>query len=330
MTSPDAPSPVAPQVGPPPASLSDAATRAFLHDVLEGLSQPQKRIPGRYLWNDRGGELFDRVTAGPHYYVARHETALLRAHAAEIAALVGDSVAVVEFGSGASHKIRVLLDALHRPRCYVPIDIAGAFLAQSSARLAADYPGLEVDPVCGDYTAPLDLPRTLHDGPVLGFYPGNTLGTYDEAVLVEVLAQQRRSLGRSWFLVGVDPNDDPHSIRRGYGDPDDLMAAFHRNVLVRLRVELGVDIDPDDFRHEAKVFADPLRTEAHLIAKRALTVRVGDRAVQFAAGESVRTDTSHKWRPELFAAAARRAGWQPMRVWLDPQGLFSLHLLRAP
>lgn len=186
-----------------------------------------------------------------------------------------------------------------------------------------------VEPVCGDYTAALDLPPALHDGPVLGFYPGNTLGTYDEPDLVEVLARMRRSLGRSWFLVGVDPNRDPDSIRRGYGDPDGLMAAFHRNVLVRLRDELGAQIDPDDFRHEALVFDDPLRTEAHLIARRALTVRIGDRAFPFAAGQSVRTDVSHKWRPELFAAIARRAGWEPVRVWIDGPELFSLHLLKG-
>ena len=328
MTQGDDPQPTV-QATDPARPSSDAATRVFLRDVLEGLSQPAKWIPGRYLWDDRGGELFDRVTAGPHYYVARQETALLLTHAAEIADLVGEGAAVVEFGSGASHKIRVLLDALHRPRRYVPVDIAGAFLAQSAARIAADYPALAIDAVCGDYTAPLDLPQALHDGPVLGFYPGNTLGTYDEPVLIEVLARMRRSLGRSWFLVGVDPNSDLDSIRRGYADADGLMAAFHRNVLVRLRDELGADVDPDDFRHEALVFADPLRTEAHLIAKRALTVRIGGQAVAFAAGESVRTDTSHKWRPELFAAVARRAGWEPIGNWVDAPELFSLHLLRA-
>ncbi len=308
---------------------SDASRRVFLRDVLAGLSQPRKWIPGRYLWDDRGGMLFDRVTAGSHYYVARHETALLLAHAAEIAAMVGDNAAVVEFGSGASRKICVLLDALSQPRRYVPVDIAGAFLTQSAARIAADYPALAIDPVCGDYTAALDLPPALHDGPVLGFYPGNTLGTYDEPVLVEVLTRMRRLLGRSWFLVGVDPNRDPDRIRRGYADPDGLMAAFHRNVLVRLRDELSADINPDEFRHEALVFDDPLRTEAHLIARRALTVRIGNQPISFAAGESVRTDTSHKWRPKLFAAIARRAGWETIGHWIDAPELFSLHLLRA-
>ena len=309
----------------------------FLRDVLDGLSQPQPSIPGRYLWDDRGATLFDRVTAGPHYYVARHETALLHAHAAAIAQWVGPHASVVEFGAGACLKVRVLLDALEQPRRYVPVDVAGAFLAEAAARLVADRsaanrPDLQVSPVCGDYTAPLDLPPGLgSDGPVLGFYPGNTLGTYGEEELVAVLGRMRRTLGaRSWLLVGVDPNRDAASIGRGYADPDGLMAAFHRHVLERLRDELGATLDPDDFRHEAPVFEGPLRTEAHMAARRALTVRIGDRSFPFAAGETVRTDISHKWPPDQFAAVARRAGWQPERVFIDAPELFSLHLLRCP
>ena len=300
-----------------------------MRDVLDGLSRPDRFIPGRYLWDDRGGELFDRVTAGPHYYVTRHETALLQAHAAAVAALVGERAAVVEFGSGACLKVRVLLDALPRPRCYVPVDVAGAFLTEAASRLAADYPALAVEPVCGDYTMPLDLPPLLHDGPVLGFYPGNTIGTYGAEEIVVVLDRMRRMLGASWLLVGVDPNRDRDSIRRGYADADGLMAAFHRHVLERVRDELGAELDPDDFRHEALVFDDPWRTEAHMVARRPLAVRVGGQRFDFAAGEGLRTDVSHKWPPASFSAVAHRAGWEPVRAWVDAPELFSLHLLRA-
>ncbi len=324
MTEPSLPSNAEKGSGPAPERVSD-----FMRDVVDGLSKPDRSIPGRYLWDDRGGELFDRVTAGPHYYVARHETALLRAHAAAIADLVGDGAGLVEFGSGACHKVRTLLDALRAPARYVPVDIAGAFLNEAAARVAADYPALAVDPLCGDYTGPLALPPLLRDGPVLGFYPGNTIGTYDAAGVVAVLDRMRRTLGPSWLLVGVDPNNDADSIRRGYADADGLMASFHRHVLERVRDELGADLDPDDFRHEAPVFDDPWRTEAHMVARRALAVRVGGRVFRFAAGEGVRTDVSHKWSPTAFAALARRAGWEPVRAWVDAPALFSLHLLRA-
>ncbi len=302
----------------------------FERDVLAGLALPQKAIPGKYLWNDAGAVLFERVCAGAHYYVTRHETALLGQAAAEIAAMVGSGATLVEFGSGGSHKVRLLLDAMASPQRYVAVDIAPDCLQAATGRIAADYPGLAVVPVAGDYFKPLPMPEDLGRGPVLGFFPGNTIGSYDEPVLIGLMARLREALGpASWFLVGVDPNADAASILRGYADPEGLMAAFHRNVLHRLVAELDTDLDPENFRHEARVFETPARTEAHLVAVRAADYRVAGRTVSFAADESIHTDNSYKYVPALFERIAVAAGWRPERVWLDNDKLFSLHLLRG-
>ena len=165
---------------------------------------------------------------------------------------------------------------------------------------------------------------------MLGFFPGNTIGSYDEPVLIGLMARLREALGPgSLFLVGVDPNADAASIQIGYADPEGLMAAFHRNVLERLVAELDTDLDPDNFRHEARVFDTPSRTEAHLVAIRAAEYRIAGETVRFAAGESIHTDNSYKYVPALFARIAVAAGWRPERVWLDDDKLFSLHLLRG-
>ncbi len=308
------------------------ASSEFLDDVLAGLSLSQKAIPGKYLWDEAGSLLFDRICETADYYPTGRETAILRREAAEIARLVGPRASLVEFGSGASHKVRILLDALAEPRRYVAIDISGELLASAASRIAGDYPGVEVVPVCADYSRPLSLPLQeggprQDAGPVLGFFPGIAIGNFATADVVAFLARARTTLGKSWFLIGADPNRDQASLSRAYGGT--LMAAFHSNLLSRLVREAGGELDPGDFRHEIRVLADPRRVEAHLVAKRQTTWRIGGRAIHFEPGESIRTDTSYKHAPEFFQGLASRAGWQPVRCWLDADGLSSLHLLRG-
>ncbi len=311
------------------ATEAGAGSRAeFLADVLEGLSRPQKALPGKYLWDEAGSRIFDRICECRDYYPTRRETALLRAVAPEVAAIVGPRASLVEFGSGSSVKTRVLLDALPEPARYVALDIAGEHLAAAAARVARDYPGLEVVPVRADYTKPLALPAARGGGPVLGFFPGSTIGNFGPDAAVPFLARIGEALGPSLFLVGADPNRDPVTLSRAYADGPGLMAALHGNLLVRIRRELGGGVDPADFRHEARVLDDPPRVEAHLVARRPTALRVGGRTFRFAAGESIYTDSSHKYEPEAFRAVAARAGWEPVRCWLDRDGLFALHLLR--
>ncbi len=311
----------------PPPSADDRA--AFLADVLHGLTRTPKSIPGKYLWDRTGSELFDRICDSRDYYPTGRETALLRREAAEIARLVGPDVSLVEFGSGASHKIRILLDAFDRPQCYVAIEISEAFLAVAAGRIARDYPELAVIPVVGDYTRPLSLPP-LPGGPVLGFFPGTAVGNFDRRDVVAFLSRARTALGPGWFLVGIDPNRDAATLSRAYSGPDGLMAAFHGNLLVRIARELGGTLDPGNFRFEARVLPDPPHVEAHLVALSAAEYRLGGQPIRFEAGESIHTDSSHKYDPDSFRAVVGEAGWEPVRCWVDADGLFSLHLLRDP
>lgn len=300
---------------------------AFRRDVLAGLSEVPKRLPGKYLWDEAGSILFDRICDSPDYYPTRREMALLPAIVPELAALVGAGATIVEYGSGASRKIRTLLDGLDRPRRYVAIDISRAYLETSVGTLARDYPGIAMIPIGADYAAPIRLPVDLGGGPVLGFFPGTSIGNLAPAEAEAFLARARNTLGPSHLLVGADPTQDADRLRRVYGGCDGLMPALHLNYLTRLNRELGAGIDRDAFRHAVRILHDPLRVEAHLVADRADTWRFGTDAIRFAAGESVRTDISHKHAPEAFQAMAARAGWTPKRLWLDPEGLFSLHLL---
>lgn len=301
----------------------------FLQDALIGLTRSPKIVPGKYLWDEIGSDLFDRVCHAPDYYPTRRETELLAAAAPDIARRIGPKATLVEFGSGASRKIRTLLDALDRPAAYVAIDIAGDYLSTAIRRLAPDYPGVAMMPVHADYSSAVRLPIGMSRGAVLGFFPGTSIGNLTPAEAEAFLAEARKTLGPSLFLVGADPTQNKDSLRRAYAGADGLMADFHLNLLTRLNRECGADLDVDNFRHDVRICADPVRVEAHLFARRPATYRLGGRTITFAAGESVRTDISHKYAPDALRALAARNGWSPVGLWLDPDNSFSLHVFQG-
>jgi dimethylhistidine N-methyltransferase len=299
-----------------------------LQEVLEGLSRPQKALPGKYLWDETGSTIFDRICTTQDYYLTRHEIALLQEKAGEIANLVGPGATIVEFGSGASHKIRILLDRLAEPGRYVAVDISREFLTAATERIRRDYSGLEIVVVCADYTMPLQLPATPATGPVLGFFPGSTIGNFDPDGVVAFLDRVRSALYPGWFLLGADPNRDEGSLLQAYAGANGLMAKLHENLLLHINRLIGTEFDLADFHHEARVLSDPMRVEAHLVAQRALTVRVGARTFALAEGESIHTDSSFKHGPEELRLLAAQAGWTLVRCWIDHAGLSGLHLLR--
>lgn len=301
----------------------------FIYDALAGLTGAPKTLPGKYLWDDAGSDLFDRICHSADYYPTAEEAALLPRAATEVAGHVDPGVTVIEFGSGASRKIRTLLDALTAPASYVAIDISGAYLEAAIRRLAPDYPGIAMVPVCADYSKPVALPVGAGPGGILGFYPGTSIGNFDPHEAGLFLERARTTLGPSLFLVGADGTTDPERLQRAYGAADGLMAAFHRNILTRLNRECGADFDLDNFQHEIRLLPDPFRVEAHLVATRPGTYRLGGQTIEFAASESIRTDTSHKYTAEAFQALARAAGWRPLALWQAEGGSFNLHLFQA-
>ena len=301
----------------------------FLRDALVGLTAGSKTLPGKFLWDETGSDLFDRICHNADYYPTAQETALLPQVAADVARAVAPGVTVVEFGSGASRKIRTLLDALDSPSGYVAIDISGAYLEAAIRRLAPDYPDITMVPVCADYSKPVQLPVSAGPGGILGFYPGTSIGNFDPRDAGLFLERARGTLGPSLFLVGADGTTDPARLERAYGGADGLMAAFHRNILTRLNRECGADFDIDNFRHEVRLLPEPFRVEAHLVAIRPAIYRLGDGSIAFAASESIRTDTSHKYTADAFQAVARASGWQPRALWQADGGSFNLHLLQA-
>ena len=307
-------------------SFADPAFRA---DVLAGLERRPRAIPARWFYDRRGSELFEAITDLPEYYPTRTEIGILHQIAPAVRDLVGEGRAVVEFGSGSSTKTPILLGAV-KPSAYVPIDISGDFLRDSSRTLSAQFPDLLVLPFEADFMRPLSLPRAIEAAPKLGFFPGSTIGNMTPLMAIDLLRAMRASLGEgAMLLIGMDRVKGADVLVPAYDDAAGVTAAFNMNLLDRINRELAGTIPLDAFRHVARWNDDRARIEMHLEATRDADFTVDGRPFSIAAGETIHTENSHKYGPRDARILLRGGGWTPVAEWTDPDGLFAVILAEA-
>lgn len=304
----------------------------LLETVQRGLRAQPKRLPSWLFYDAQGSALFERICQTPEYYLTRCEIALMQADAASIADTLGVNVRLVEYGSGSAIKTRLLLEHMASPVSYVPVEISPEPLHESVERLGGLFPQLPVQPLGADFTRALRLPippraprRTVI------YFPGSTIGNFATREAVALLRKMRSEMGENGgILIGVDLKKDPAVIEAAYNDAAGITAAFTLNLLARLNRELGTDFELDAFAHRAHYNALAGRIETSLVSQRAQKVRVGRTQVAFAANEAIRVEVSCKYSLEDFATLAAKAGLEVLRVWLDPQRMFSVqYLVRA-
>jgi dimethylhistidine N-methyltransferase len=303
----------------------------FLATVLAGLARPQKSIPPKYFYDERGSRLFEEICALPEYYLTRTELAVIQANVVEIAQFIGPDVELIELGSGAGIKTRLLIERL-LPPVYVPIDIDGETLRSASNQLAEIFPWLNVVGLCADYTLPLELPQFagLQIRRNAVFFPGSTVGNFTPEEALGFMKRVRRMAGSGGaLLIGVDLKKDKATLDAAYDDAAGVTAKFNLNLLERINRELGGDFKPERFRHKA--FYDPIRgwVEMHIESQYAQLVQVGGKRFEFAAGETIHTEISCKYSIGEFQDLAKKAGFSPQKVWTDPRQLFSVHGMLA-
>ncbi|MEV8547493.1 L-histidine N(alpha)-methyltransferase [Streptomyces sp. NPDC051572] len=307
-------------------TLTEEATDAALRtDVLRGLTRTPKTLPPRWLYDERGSELYTHIMELPEYYPARTERDLLSAHAAEIAARTGART-LIELGSGSSEKTRHLLDALPDLDTYVPVDVSESALTQAGHRLTDERPALNVHAHLADFTTGLALPGS--PGPRLVAFLGGTIGNLLPVERIALLSSIRALLSPGdALLLGVDLLKDEHVLVRAYDDAAGVTAAFNKNVLHVLNRALDADFDPDVFDHVACF--DPVNAwiEMRLRARMAHRVKIPalDLEIPFAAGEELRTEVSAKFREEGVRGELFIAGMQ-LNNWWTHQGLYGLAL----
>jgi dimethylhistidine N-methyltransferase len=303
---------------------------SFRDAVLNGFGRDRKSIPCQFLYDARGSALFEEICRLPEYYPTRSEVAILSENADDIAAKMGPHSRLIEFGSGGSHKARILLAALDRPAAYVPVDISREHLCQAAAGVAADFPLLPVIAVCADYAAAFRLPPLPGpSGKRVGFFPGSTIGNFEPAAAERFLANCAQILGPAGeMMIGVDLKKDPLILQAAYNDRAGVTAAFNLNLLERINRELDGDLDVDQFAHLAFYNGREGRVEIYIESLADQEARVASQRFHFAARELIHTEYSYKYAVPEFRALAARAGFRPVDTWTDADDLFSLHYFR--
>jgi dimethylhistidine N-methyltransferase len=302
---------------------------ASMSTILSGLHRRPKELPSIYFYDERGSELFERICALPEYYLTRTETDILARCTGEISALLGPDVLLVEIGSGSSVKTSLVLDHMERPAGYVPVDVSRRHLEAAVDRLRRRYPELAVVPRCVDFTAPLSKPIAPAARTAI-FFPGSTIGNFEQDAAVQLLAQLREFAGRNGALIiGTDLVKDVARLVHAYNDSAGVTAEFNLNMLANLNRQFGSDFNPAAFEHDAPWVEAERRIEMHLVSRWPQQVHIGGETIHFSGGERLRTEICHKYTLAGFAELAKRSGWEIQSVWADPDALFSIQYAQA-
>jgi len=306
----------------------EPAQEDFRSSVLNGLSKAKKAIPSKFFYDARGSDLFDQICDLPEYYPTQTELHLLQKHSEEIAENLGPRNHIIEFGSGSSVKVSTLLNSLHTPLSYVPMDISKNHLLSAAKRLSQSFPYLPIIPICADYTANFDFPD-IGVGKRTGFFPGSTIGNFTPDEACSFLTQARSLLRGGGMLIGVDLLKEEAILNAAYNDASNVTAAFNKNLLFRCNNELSANFNLDHFHHLAFLNKQESRIEMHLVSDIDQLVHIGDHSFVFVEGETIHTENSYKYTPEEFQRLSVKAGFKPEKVWIDQNNLFSIHYLAA-
>jgi dimethylhistidine N-methyltransferase len=313
-----------------PRVVARPDARPMREEVLRGLHSEPKTLPPKLFYDEAGADLFEQICELPEYYLTRAELEILRARSGEIAALAGPRVALLEYGSGAGVKIRLLLDALESPAAYVPIDISREQLGRVSRELAAEYPGVAVRPLHADYTLPLAVPPLPEGSRRVAFFPGSTIGNFHPMEAAIFLGRVRRAVGRGGALIlGVDRRKRAATLNAAYDDSAGVTAEFNLNILARLNRDVHAHFDLDTFEHRAFFNPRASRVEMHLVSKVEQIVKVAGEPIHFEKGESIWTESSYKYDRARLEELIETAGFRTRKLWTNRKKQFWVAYLEA-
>ena len=308
-----------------------ADTNNTLLQITHGLQKDQKELPCKLFYDERGSKLFERICRLHEYYPTRTETAIMQQNVHEVVDLVGHGAMLIEYGSGSSSKVRILLDHLPEVAAYVPVDISKEQLFMAAQGLKRDYAELEIIPVSADYNNLFELPiigkKVFHK---LAYFPGSTIGNFYPIQAIDFMRNIADVVGPGGgLLIGTDLQKDTKVLNKAYNDRAGVTAAFNLNMLIHINAEFGADFNVDQFKHFAFYNEELGRIEMHLISQANQTAHIVGEAFNFKEGESILTEVSYKYTLEGFAEMAYEAGFVVIEAWVDPKNYFSVQNLIA-
>ena len=300
---------------------------SMLAEVVEGLSREQKSLPSKFFYDEKGSKLFDKITELEEYYPTRTERRILEDNVNEIAQFLGDKVLLIEPGSGSSSKTKILLGNMDNICCYIPMDISGEYLNKVAEQLRKEFPNISILPLSADYTEPFQLPESSPDARKVVFYPGSTIGNFKLEKVEQFLKVIHDIIGKDGaVLIGADLKKEVSVLEAAYNDSKGITAAFNKNIFDHLNSEIDTDFNSDLFEHKSIWNEEKRRIEMHLFVKEDHSVKINGDIIEFEEGESVHTESSHKYTKEEFAEMV--SDWfEVKKVWTDEKDYFSVQYL---
>jgi L-histidine Nalpha-methyltransferase len=302
----------------------------MLSEALRGLLANPKTLPCKYFYDEKGSNLFQQICHLPEYYPTRTETLLLKSIAEEVAEMIGPGCQMIEYGSGSSEKMYIILKALIEPESFTAVDISKEHLLSVTKALTNEFPKLKVHAVSADFVYPFSVPEMIGDGMRVGFFPGSTIGNFTSDSAIDFLQGTREVVGRRGaMIIGLDLKKDERILHAAYNDSQGVTAAFNMNLLTRLNNELGATFNLNEFCHKAFYNSEIGRVEMHLKSLSEQTVRLGPETISFKKNETIHTENSYKYGMDEFIELAERAGYKTLKSWSDPDKLFGIYFLQG-
>ena len=301
----------------------------ILSEVLNGLNQNPKMLPSKYLYDERGSQLFDEICELEEYYPTRTEMQIMQDNIIEIGKLLGEGTLLIELGSGSSQKIKLLLDHIPGLAGYIPIDISSEHLLNSCKVLQEEYPDLNIFPLAADYTNSFSLPKLeiKYDHKAI-YFPGSTIGNFTKKKAKEFINRIANITGENGgLIIGVDLKKDKKILEDAYNDRKGITAEFNLNILNHLNDEINSDFDLVNFKHYAFFNEVEDRIEMHLISTKDQTVQIGDSSIEFNTWEHIITEYSYKYSLEEFEILANDK-FELKKYWIDDNNLFSIQYFK--
>ncbi|MGS0535748.1 L-histidine N(alpha)-methyltransferase [Pseudoalteromonas sp. SaAl2] len=307
---------------------------SFLNDVLDGLSQQQKSLPCKYFYDDSGAALFEQITTLSEYYVTRTELAILEQYSHDIAKMLPENLSIIEPGCGSGKKVAYLLAHLANVKTFVPFEISKEMLNYSLAHLSPLFPELVISPLLGDFThsqmvKQLTKDTALDNQTNLVYFPGSTLGNFAPIKAIEIMKNFHHLCGvNGYVLIGIDLVKERQVLLDAYDDKAGVTAQFNKNLLQRINNELNGTFNLSLFNHQSRFNEQHSRIEMHLVSQCEQSVVINNHLFEFAQGESIHTENSHKYTVDSFAQLAAQANLTLAQTWQDSNNYFALCLLR--
>ncbi len=300
------------------------------HIVRDGLAGPNKELPSKLFYDEKGSKLFDEITRLPEYYPTRTEMKIMEDNISEIGNLLGEGTVLVELGSGSSKKIRLLLDNIPGLAAYIPIDISEEHLQNSVNKLSRDYPELEIIPLYADYTRTITLPAIPKPYDHISvFYPGSTIGNFKPLEAKNFLRRISRLIGTNGgMIIGVDTKKDKRVLEAAYNDSKGVTAAFNLNILNHINDETGTDFKTENFKHHAFYNDEQGRIEMHLLSLTDQYINMNGSDLHLKRGDDILTEYSYKYSPEEFEDLISDF-FEVRNIWMDKKQYFSVQYLRV-